>query len=180
MCNFCAHIDTMVFLSSLAQSGHTGYKMNCFKQSEISRSGQLLKLGAVNKAWKERWFVLVGSKLYYFRNRDMKQPQGTVSVDQAYIRPSSDQQYCFEVVTSQRVFQLVAQSHNDMLKWIQALTEASSVSRENELFHKLEERICSVEAARCSTIRGSPPASSSQSPSLNSNDLLTYVSSEDD
>eukprot|EP01064_Diplonema_japonicum_P016873 TRINITY_DN2491_c0_g1_i1.p1 TRINITY_DN2491_c0_g1~~TRINITY_DN2491_c0_g1_i1.p1 ORF type:complete len:156 (+),score=27.59 TRINITY_DN2491_c0_g1_i1:46-513(+) len=155
--------------------------MNCFSQKDISRSGQLLKLGAVNKAWKERWFVLVGSKLYYFRNRDMKQPQGTVSVDQAYIRPSADQQYCFEVVTSQRVFQLVAQSHNDMLKWVQALTEASSVSKENELFQVLEERICSVEAVRCSNaMKHSPPVSSTQSPSHDSNDLLTYVSSEDD
>ncbi|KAJ9463684.1 hypothetical protein DIPPA_65644 [Diplonema papillatum] len=150
-----------------------------FATKDVTYSGQLLKLGAVNKAWKERWFVLVGSKLYYFRSRELKQPQGTVSVDQAYIRPSIDQHqgYCFEIVTSQRVFQLVAQSQAEMRKWVDVLTRASSISRENDRFHILESRIAQAECASVAHVNVPPP----QAPSSGSqsSDALAYLTDDD-
>eukprot|EP01060_Flectonema_neradi_P021545 TRINITY_DN2925_c5_g1_i1.p1 TRINITY_DN2925_c5_g1~~TRINITY_DN2925_c5_g1_i1.p1 ORF type:complete len:170 (+),score=22.86 TRINITY_DN2925_c5_g1_i1:65-511(+) len=124
--------------------------MACFKPSETSHSGPLYKLGALNKAWKNRWFVLVGSKLYYFKHKEVKQPQGTIRVDQAYVRVSSDQSQpcCFEIVTSQRIYQLTATSRSDMNKWVEVLMSASTISRENSMFQYLEDTIAQAEVAK--------------------------------
>ena len=139
--------------------------MACFKPSEMSHSGRLYKAGALNKAWKDRWFVLVGSKLYYFKHKDVKQPQGTIRVDQAYIRVSPDhtQTLCFEIVTSQRVYQLIATVRSDMFKWMEVLMAASSVSKENLIFRTLENNIAQAEIAK-STLAMMPDSPGMDSP----------------
>eukprot|EP01061_Rhynchopus_euleeides_P043885 TRINITY_DN76718_c0_g1_i1.p1 TRINITY_DN76718_c0_g1~~TRINITY_DN76718_c0_g1_i1.p1 ORF type:complete len:194 (+),score=59.29 TRINITY_DN76718_c0_g1_i1:250-831(+) len=117
--------------------------MSCFDEKDILYSGFLHKLGAVNKAWKDRWFVLVGTKLYYFRAKDQRQPQGTVEVRQGWARPGDDanQPCSFEIITAQRVYLLAAPSPNNMQKWVNVLNSVSEVALDNEMFSMMEARI---------------------------------------
>eukprot|EP00754_Rhynchopus_humris_P017112 Rhum_TRINITY_DN14547_c32_g1::Rhum_TRINITY_DN14547_c32_g1_i1::g.96533::m.96533 len=114
---------------------------------DVTYSGYLHKLGAVNKAWKDRWFALIGNKLHYFRTKEMKNPQGTVAIEQAFAKPSGDplQPLCFELITPQRVYQLTASSAAVMAKWVAVLNAVSDAAADNLAFDKLEESIARAE-----------------------------------
>src|SRR5688500_14534883 len=86
--------------------------------------GYLRKMGAVNKSFKERWFVLKGNRLYYYKTMDSPRPISYISLNECHIRVSPEwypQFACFDVVTSQRVFQLIAPTSNDMKLWMEGI-----------------------------------------------------------
>ena len=119
-----------------------------FDEADVLYNGFLHKLGAVNKAWKDRWFVLAGKKLYYFRSKEnTKVPTGIVQVDNAYTRPGEDTNHpcSFEIITAQRIYLLAAPSQQVMQKWVNVLNAVSHVARDNEMFTMLETRIQSAE-----------------------------------
>eukprot|EP01062_Namystynia_karyoxenos_P075289 TRINITY_DN72506_c0_g1_i1.p1 TRINITY_DN72506_c0_g1~~TRINITY_DN72506_c0_g1_i1.p1 ORF type:complete len:232 (+),score=44.60 TRINITY_DN72506_c0_g1_i1:95-790(+) len=147
-----------------------------FSQADVVHTGQLLKLGAVNKTWKERWFVLVSprqgdkdraaqhqAQLYYYRTHDARQPQGVVNIATSVIRESQEYSpnvFAFEIVTHTRIYQLVCPSHTEMVKWISVLTACSHIAVDNRQFDELEEAIRQAEwlcsAPRCEALLRPP------------------------
>lgn len=116
-------------------------------KNKQKRAGYLLKKGQVNTAWKVRWCVLKDDKLYYHKNPEQSKPIGYIPLDQAVVRSSTEdvgKEHCFEIVTKERVFRLVAGSQQDMVAWIQALSPYTILHTENELIDQAEERICAI------------------------------------
>eukprot|EP01006_Ploeotia_vitrea_P045239 TRINITY_DN66921_c3_g2_i1.p1 TRINITY_DN66921_c3_g2~~TRINITY_DN66921_c3_g2_i1.p1 ORF type:complete len:156 (+),score=11.06 TRINITY_DN66921_c3_g2_i1:135-602(+) len=111
---------------------------------EASLQGSLMKLGAVHKTWKERWFVLKGSKLYYYKTSAADKHISEISIDQAVIRTSKElypQHFCFEIVTAPRVYQLIAKKDTEMWVWVRELQKMSQITRENEIIGTTEDMI---------------------------------------
>jgi hypothetical protein len=52
-------------------------------------SGYLLKLGVVNKSWRERYFVLAGDRLVYFKKKDQKRAIAAIRLQWSFIRVKS-------------------------------------------------------------------------------------------
>ena len=51
----------------------------------MSIRGWLSKKGAINKAFKQRWFVLEGSKLSYFMDDVAEKERGVITISNAVI-----------------------------------------------------------------------------------------------
>ena len=54
-------------------------------QAPPEKSGYLNKMDPKQKRWNRRWFVLKGSELKYYRNKDsfysLKRPRGVINLD---------------------------------------------------------------------------------------------------
>eukprot|EP01127_Copromyxa_protea_P006658 TRINITY_DN16663_c0_g1_i1.p1 TRINITY_DN16663_c0_g1~~TRINITY_DN16663_c0_g1_i1.p1 ORF type:complete len:151 (+),score=16.78 TRINITY_DN16663_c0_g1_i1:36-455(+) len=113
--------------------------------SKITRNGYLLKKGKINTSWKCRWCVLTGSKLAYFKNEMInRKPLGFIPLDQAVVRSCVEdvgKDFCFEVVTKDRVYKLSAGSHQEMVDWMVALQPCTQLHAENDLFKEAERNI---------------------------------------
>ncbi|PRP89399.1 hypothetical protein PROFUN_01262 [Planoprotostelium fungivorum] len=72
------------------------------------KAGQLKKRGHFVKNWKQRWFILKGDKLYYFRDKPdsrLDRPAGIIYLKNSGFNriqqdknPSGSLPYCFEIV----------------------------------------------------------------------------------
>ena len=73
-----------------------------------SRRGYLLKRGAKNpNAWRRRWFVLKGDRLWFCKSPTAQQKMAFVTLPHnsvAEVPASSGLKYCFEVQTAHRVY----------------------------------------------------------------------------
>lgn len=49
-------------------------------------TGTLRKLGEIHKTWKERFCVINGTNLYYYKTTESKFPQGMISLLQVNVR----------------------------------------------------------------------------------------------
>lgn len=49
--------------------------------------------------------------------------------------------FCFEIVTKQRVYQLVAKSQDEMLEWMKVLSSHTQQHTENDYLYQAEEMI---------------------------------------
>jgi hypothetical protein len=54
---------------------------------------------------------------------------------------NNGKEYCFEIVTKLRVYQLVAKSQLDMVEWMKTLSAHTILHTENELINQAEEMI---------------------------------------
>jgi len=109
------------------------------------RSGYLLKQGELNKAWKLRWFELEDDKLKYFKSPDKSKAINYIPLDQAVVRAATKnvgKDNCFELITKQRVYHLVAKSRTEMEDWIKTLSVFTILHAENELINQSEDVIC--------------------------------------
>jgi len=109
-----------------------------------AKSGYLLKRGEVNKSWRVRWFVLQDDKLFYFKSPDQEKAIAFIPLDNAVVRISTEnngKEFCFEIITKHRIYQLVAKSHTDMVEWMKALSVQTILHAENELISQAEEMI---------------------------------------
>jgi len=92
------------------------------------KAAYLIKEGGKFKTWKKRWCVLKNNVIYYSK----KQNSGElgiirlhgVSVDQVYISQRKKKRNCFEVVTPNRTYYLVAESEPEMHSWIEAIKQS--------------------------------------------------------
>uniref|UniRef100_A0A6B2LQV5 PH domain-containing protein n=1 Tax=Arcella intermedia TaxID=1963864 RepID=A0A6B2LQV5_9EUKA len=107
----------------------------------------MLKKGQYNTAWKMRWCVVQEEKLYYFKEKEyfnQKNYLGFIPLQQAVVRTSTDdvqREFCFELITKDRIYKLVASSHEEMTGWIQALQPQTQLHSENDVIRKAEEQI---------------------------------------
>jgi len=117
------------------------------KSKKLAKTGYLLKRGEVNKSWRVRWFVLQDDRLFYFKSPEQEKAIAFIPLDNAVVRISTEnngKEFCFEVVTKHRVYQLVAKSHTDMVEWMKSLSIQTILHAENELINQAEEMIAKV------------------------------------
>ena len=110
-------------------TSHAGQGWRSEWWSNPVRQGILRKQGHVVKNWKERWFVLQGDKLFYFKNRAEQKPQGCIVCKGTYVTPTKkvNKPFAFELADTRnnKVFFIHASSKSEMDSWIQALEKAS-------------------------------------------------------
>jgi len=114
---------------------------------ESIRSGFLLKKGQYNTAWKCRWCVLVPNKLLYYKDKEQtgrQSPLGMIPLQLSIVRTCTEdvgREFCFEIITKDRVFKLVALSHQEMNDWIQSLLPYTLLHTENDCIKQAEDQI---------------------------------------
>jgi len=81
---------------------------SCCMDEQINRSqrsGYLEKRGKRNTAWKERWFVLQDSKLYYYKTEKQAKSINFIPLHDSQIRETRHHkpyEYTFEITTTHR------------------------------------------------------------------------------
>eukprot|EP00743_Colponemidia_sp_Colp-15_P007488 GILK01008093.1.p1 GENE.GILK01008093.1~~GILK01008093.1.p1 ORF type:complete len:552 (-),score=95.49 GILK01008093.1:125-1780(-) len=115
------------------------------KLGQGQRAGFLMKRGKLNRAWKERWFVLKGDKLYYRKTQDGHEkkthaitfiPIGDCTVKES--KEDENGKYSFDIITNHRIYSLRAKSQSDMEAWIAAVSKQTALKYENDYIAQAE------------------------------------------
>jgi kinesin family protein 5 len=95
--------------------------------------GYLFQLTGVFKSWKERWFVLKDTTLYYFDSKESTEADGLISVEgctvavKKDVESGSQHKYQFTIShPSRKTIHLCAQTLNEMTIWIEAIDAAAT------------------------------------------------------
>ncbi|XP_060643593.2 rho GTPase-activating protein 25 [Anolis sagrei] len=102
------------------------------------KAGWLKKQRSIVRNWQQRYFVLQGQRLYYFKDEDDLKPQGLVQLQGSSIQevaPASDEagKFIFEIIPGTSGDQtrtgpdscvLMAGSQSDMDEWVKLLRRA--------------------------------------------------------
>ncbi|MBN3314849.1 PI5PA phosphatase, partial [Atractosteus spatula] len=123
-------------MSSPASSGRAAMKLNersvvhyATCDSPPDKTGFLFKKGERNTAYIRRWFVLKGNMLFYFEDRDSKEPIGVIILEGCTVELcESSEEYAFAVkfdCAKSRVYKMAAESQAAMESWVKALSRAS-------------------------------------------------------
>jgi len=91
--------------------------------SERCLEGWLRKRGAINKAWKRRFFKLHDGKLLYFKSRQQTAPQGTVDLRDCALTIDDTPSYRLFIKSPhfKRVYELEAGSIAELQEWKAAI-----------------------------------------------------------
>jgi hypothetical protein len=100
--------------------------------------------------WRRHWFVLKEDKIWYCKSKEHQFncshiPLVGNTCDEAPRDVCAP--YCFEIHTSQRVYQLCASNRQDMHTWIKAIQRQIELSSDNDYIHAAELLICDEERA---------------------------------
>ncbi|XP_078386847.1 rho GTPase-activating protein 22 isoform X2 [Cetorhinus maximus] len=108
-------------------------------QDKALKSGWLKKQRSIMKNWQQRWFVLRGEQLYYYKDEEENKPQGSIhlqgsQVNEFTANPEEPGKHLFEIVpggagdrdrdrmaVNHEAFLLMANSQNDMEDWVKAI-----------------------------------------------------------
>uniref|UniRef100_A0A3Q2UMK7 Sesquipedalian n=1 Tax=Fundulus heteroclitus TaxID=8078 RepID=A0A3Q2UMK7_FUNHE len=97
--------------------------------SPPDKTGFLFKKGERNTAYHRRWFVLKGNMLFYFEERDGREPIGVIVLEGCTVELcESAEEFAFAVkfdCAKARVYKLAADSQAAMESWVKALSRAS-------------------------------------------------------
>ncbi|KAM8924440.1 rho GTPase-activating protein 22 [Pelodytes ibericus] len=96
------------------------------------KSGWLKKRRSIMKNWQQRWFVLRGQELCYYKDEDETKPQGSLSLPGNQVlevtpQPEEPNRHLFEIIPGDKVavnheaFLLMANSQNEMEDWVRAI-----------------------------------------------------------
>lgn len=107
------------------------------KDGKATYKSYLEKKGARHKAWRKRWFELRGDKMFYYRTRNGKFI-AAVELSDAVVRCQDEKEFLFDIVTNNRIFELRANSKNEMRSWIASLKESSGSERENMMMDDIQ------------------------------------------
>lgn len=93
------------------------------------KTGFLFKKGERNTAYHRRWFVLKGNMLFYFEERDSREPIGVVVLEGCTVELcESAEEFAFAIkfdCARARVYKMAAESQAAMESWVKALSRAS-------------------------------------------------------
>eukprot|EP00027_Filamoeba_sp_ATCC50430_P005885 CAMPEP_0168549994 /NCGR_PEP_ID=MMETSP0413-20121227/5401_1 /TAXON_ID=136452 /ORGANISM="Filamoeba nolandi, Strain NC-AS-23-1" /LENGTH=505 /DNA_ID=CAMNT_0008580421 /DNA_START=114 /DNA_END=1628 /DNA_ORIENTATION=- len=100
------------------------------------KEGELVKQGHFVKNWKNRWFVLKGEKLFYFKTKPQNEsdrPAGSVNLKNCIVNLLPDgyiesQKYCFELVETannneNRTYFISSPSKDLLLDWLKSVQQ---------------------------------------------------------
>ncbi|XP_067828724.1 rho GTPase-activating protein 22-like isoform X1 [Heptranchias perlo] len=106
-------------------------------QERTLKSGWLKKQRSIMKNWQQRWFVLRGEQLYYYKDEEENKPQGSIQLQGSQVNeftanPEEPGKHLFEIVpggagdrdrmaVNHEAFLLMANSQNDMEDWVKAI-----------------------------------------------------------
>lgn len=93
------------------------------------KTGFLFKKGERNPAYHRRWFVLKGNMLFYFEERDSREPVGVIVLEGCTVELcESAEEFAFAIkfdCAKARVYKMAAESQAAMESWVKALSRAS-------------------------------------------------------
>uniref|UniRef100_A0A6J0THH3 Unconventional myosin-X-like n=1 Tax=Pogona vitticeps TaxID=103695 RepID=A0A6J0THH3_9SAUR len=105
-------------------------------KQEALKSGWLYKKGGgmstlSRRNWKRRWFVLREAKLMYFENDSEEKLKGTIDIRKAReIVDIHEKENALDIVTSDRVYHIVAESPEDASDWFNVLSRVHSATEQ--------------------------------------------------
>lgn len=93
------------------------------------KTGFLFKKGERNTAYHRRWFVLKGNMLFYFEERDSREPIGVIVLEGCTVELcESAEEFAFAIkfdCAKARVYKMASESQTGMESWVKALSRAS-------------------------------------------------------
>ncbi|NWZ43725.1 SESQ1 protein, partial [Brachypodius atriceps] len=97
--------------------------------SPADNSGFLYKRGERHTAYHRRWFVLKGNMLFYFEERDSREPVGVIVLEGCNVELcESAESFAFAIRfggIKSRTYVLAAESQEAMESWVKSLSRAS-------------------------------------------------------
>lgn len=97
--------------------------------SPPDKTGFLFKKGERHTAYHRRWFVLKGNMLFYFEDRDSREPIGVIVLEGCTVELcESVEEFAFAIkfdCAKSKVYKLVAENQASMESWVKALSRAS-------------------------------------------------------
>uniref|UniRef100_A0A8C0HDN9 Rho GTPase-activating protein 24 n=1 Tax=Chelonoidis abingdonii TaxID=106734 RepID=A0A8C0HDN9_CHEAB len=96
-------------------------------QDRVLKSGWLKKQRSIMKNWQQRWFVLRGDQLFYYKDEEETKPQGFIplqgnQVSELTPQPEEPGKHLFEIMpVNHEAFLLMANSQNEMEDWVKAI-----------------------------------------------------------
>ncbi|XP_058491469.1 sesquipedalian-1 [Solea solea] len=97
--------------------------------SPPDKTGFLFKKGERNTAYHRRWFILKGNMLFYFEERDSREPIGVIVLEGCTVELcESAEEFAFAIkfdCPKARVYKMAADSQAAMESWVKALSRAS-------------------------------------------------------
>ncbi|XP_065263929.1 rho GTPase-activating protein 22 [Emys orbicularis] len=106
-------------------------------QDRVLKSGWLKKQRSIMKNWQQRWFVLRGDQLFYYKDEEETKPQGFIplqgnQVSELTPQPEEPGKHLFEIASggagdrekmpvNHEAFLLMANSQNEMEDWVKAI-----------------------------------------------------------
>uniref|UniRef100_A0A803XNW9 Sesquipedalian n=1 Tax=Meleagris gallopavo TaxID=9103 RepID=A0A803XNW9_MELGA len=97
--------------------------------SPADNAGFLFKRGERHTAYHRRWFVLKGNMLFYFEERESREPVGVIVLEGCTVELcDSAEEFAFAIRfsgTKSRTYVLAADSQAAMEAWVKALSRAS-------------------------------------------------------
>ncbi|KAL1780754.1 rho GTPase-activating protein 22 isoform X1 [Sigmodon hispidus] len=119
------------------QNRSPGRPLASHKLGPVLKAGWLRKQRSIMKNWQQRWFVLRGDQLFYYKDKDESKPQGFISLQGTQVTellpdPEDPGKHLFEITpggagerekvpTNPEALLLMANSHRDMEAWVQAI-----------------------------------------------------------
>ncbi|XP_047447261.1 sesquipedalian-1 [Mugil cephalus] len=97
--------------------------------SPPDKTGFLFKKGERNTAYHRRWFVLKGNMLFYFEERDSREPIGVIVLEGCTVELcESAEEFAFAIkfdCAKARVYKMAAENQAAMESWVKALSRAT-------------------------------------------------------
>ncbi|XP_056350576.1 rho GTPase-activating protein 22 isoform X2 [Oenanthe melanoleuca] len=106
-------------------------------QERVLKCGWLKKQRSIMKNWQQRWFVLRGDQLFYYKDEEETKPQGLILLQGSQVNelpPNPDEpgKHLFEISpggagdrekmpVNHEAFLLMANSQNEMEDWVKAI-----------------------------------------------------------
>ncbi|CAL1615582.1 unnamed protein product [Knipowitschia caucasica] len=97
--------------------------------SPPDKTGFLFKKGERNTAYHRRWCVLKGNMLFYFDDRDSREPIGVIVLEGCTVELcESAEEFAFAIkfdCAKSRIYKMASESQAAMESWVKALSRAS-------------------------------------------------------
>ncbi|XP_064405032.1 connector enhancer of kinase suppressor of ras 2-like isoform X2 [Halichondria panicea] len=134
------HRNDEVAVPTRKKSANPALMVPCFQLKNTEQEGWMNKQGGSGltpRNWRRRWFVLKESKLYYYKTSFDISALGIVELAGYSFEPTTDikKKYAFKAVRQgARTYSFVADSADEMTRWIEVLTRAASSVTEGSSF----------------------------------------------
>jgi len=93
------------------------------------KCGYLIKQGALIRNWKRRWCTVSGDSIYYYDDKNSKEPKGSIPLRDCVVQPADDVTKrpnsfaIFHTKNQQRTFFLQAETKEQFQEWFDFLTK---------------------------------------------------------